>query len=147
MKIVLGSDHCGYELKKRLLPVLSEKYEVIDCGCHSTDPVDFPDVAMEVCDKILKNEAERGIMFCGTGVGAAIACNKVKGIRASLCHDAYSAHQCVEHDDVQVITMGHQIIGHLLAEELIDIFLHAQFSTGEEFHRRVQKLENMDSRR
>ena len=145
MRIVVGSDHCGYELKKQLLPILNEKYEVIDCGCHSTNLVDFPDIAKEVCDKILENEAERGIMFCGTGVGAAIACNKIKGIRASVCHDVYSAHQCVEHDDVQVIAMGHQIIGHLLANELIDTFLQARFSESEEFCRRVQKLEYMDA--
>lgn len=147
MKIVLGSDHCGYELKKILIPRLMEKYEVIDCGCFSTDSVDFPDIAKQVCDKILSNKATRGIMFCGTGVGAAIACNKVKGVRASVCHDVYTAHQCVEHDNVQVIAMGYQIIGHLVAEELIDIFLSAEFCTSEEFQRRVHKLDMMDEER
>lgn len=147
MKIVIGSDHCGYELKAKLLPILQQKYEVIDCGCHSANPVDFPDIAKQVCENILTGKAERGIMFCGTGVGAAIACNKVKGIRASVCHDIYTAHQCVEHDDVQVIAMGNQIIGISVAEELIDIFLKAEFSTSEEFRRRVWKLEQMDAAR
>lgn len=147
MKIVVGSDHCGYELKAKLLPILQQKHEVIDCGCHSTKPVDFPDIAKEVCENILTGKAERGIMFCGTGVGAAIACNKVKGIRASVCHDIYTAHQCVEHDDVQLIAMGNQIIGSSVAEELIDIFLKAEFSVSEEFRRRVRKLEQMDAER
>jgi ribose 5-phosphate isomerase B len=145
MRIVVGSDHCGFTLKKVILPILKKQYEVIDCGCHSTEPVDFPDVAKEVCEKILTKQADRGIMFCGTGVGAAIACNKIKGIRASVCHDVYTAHQCVEHDDVQVITMGNQVIGSSVAEELIQIFLEAEFSTSEEFRRRVEKLNQMDN--
>ena len=96
---------------------------------------------------ILSGEAERGIMFCGTGVGAAIACNKVRGIRASVCHDLYTAHQCVEHDDVQIIALGAQIVGPTVAEELIDLFLAARFSTSEEFRRRVAKLDDMDAAR
>ena len=92
----------------------------------------------------MNGEAERGIMFCGTGVGAAIACNKTPGIRAAVCHDIYTAHQCVEHDDVQVIALGAQIVGHTVALELIQLFLSAQFSTSEEFRRRVKKLEKMD---
>ena len=145
MRIVVGSDHCGYTLKEKLLPLLENKYDIIDCGCHSAEPVDFPDIAREVCTKILNGEAERGIMFCGTGVGATIACNKVRGIRASVCHDIYTAHQCVEHDDVQVIAMGGQIIGASVAEELIDVFLKAEFSTDEEFRRRVEKLGIMEN--
>jgi ribose 5-phosphate isomerase B len=145
MTIVLGSDHCGYELKAVLLPRLKEKYKVIDCGCHSTDPVDFPDIAKEVCRNILSGKAERGVMFCGTGAGAAIACNKVKGIRAALVHDIYTAHQAVEHDNIQIMTLGHQVVGYFVAEELIDIFMKAQFSEGEEFNRRVMKLEEMDA--
>jgi len=109
--------------------------------------VDFPDIAKQVTGAILSGEHERGIMFCGTGVGAAIACNKVSGIRASVCHDIYTAHQCVEHDNVQVIALGAQIIGPTVAEELIDIFLAAQFSTSEEFRRRVAKLDDMDKER
>ena len=144
MKIVIGSDHCGYPLKEKLLPFLNEHYEVIDCGCHSEEPVDFPDVAKKVCKEITEGRAERGLMFCGTGVGAAIACNRVKGIRASVCHDIYSAHQCVEHDNVQIMTLGGQIVGCCVAKELITAFTEARFFPDEEFHRRVEKLEFMN---
>ncbi len=108
------------------------------------DPVDFPDIAQLVCKEILNGKAERGIMFCGTGVGASIACNKISGIRASVCHDIYTAHQCVEHNNVQVICLGAQIIGSTVALELLDMFLKAEFSTSEEFRRRVEKLDVMD---
>lgn len=144
MRIVIGSDHCGYELKEKVFPYLKEHYEVVDCGCHSTAAVDFPDIAALVCREILSGRAQRGILFCGSGVGAAIACNKVKGIRASVCHDIYSAHQAVEHDDVQVMALGGQIVGEVVAKELIEAFLHASFSGSEEFVRRVNKLEYMN---
>lgn len=144
MKIVIGSDHCGFELKEKVLPYLEERYEVTDCGCYSTDAVDFPDIAAMVCRKILDGSAQRGILFCGSGVGAAIACNKVKGIRASVCHDIYSAHQAVEHDDVQVMALGGQVVGESVAQELIEAFLQASFLGSEEFVRRVNKLEYMD---
>ena len=147
MRIAVGSDHAGFELKKRLLPYLESRYEVMDQGSYDPAPVDFPRISRKVCDAVLRGEADRGVMFCGTGVGAAIACNKVPGIRASVCHDLYTAHQCVEHDDVQVIALGAQIIGHTAAQELIDIFLSAQFSGGEDFRRRVQMLEEMDGGR
>lgn len=115
-------------------------------GSFDPAPVDFPDIARKVCQAILDGEAERGVMFCGTGVGASIACNKTPGIRASVCHDIYTAHQCVEHDDVQIIAMGGQIIGHTVAAELIDVFMAAKFSNGEEFRRRISKLDQMDHR-
>lgn len=146
MKIVIGSDHAGFALKEKLLPTLREKYKVTDMGSFDPAPVDFPDIARKVCQTILDSEAERGILFCGTGVGASIACNKTSGIRASVCHDVYTAHQCVEHDDVQIIAMGEQIIGHTVAAELIDIFMAAKFSNGEEFRRRVNKLDQMNRR-
>lgn len=147
MKIAVGSDHAGFSLKQLVLPKLRETHDVLDMGSYDPNPVDFPDIARKVCQAVLSGEAERGIMFCGTGVGAAIACNKVAGIRASVCHDAYTAHQCVEHDNVQVIALGGQIIGHTLAEELIEIFLRATFSQDEDFRRRVRKLEEMDGAR
>jgi len=148
MRIIVGSDHAGFALKAKLLPALRERgHEMEDAGSYDPEPVDFPDVAQAVCAAILTGKAERGIMFCGTGVGAAIACNKVRGIRAAVCHDIYSAHQCVEHDDVQVMALGAQIIGHTVALELIDLFLGAKFSTSEEFRRRVRKLEQMDAAR
>lgn len=147
MRIAVGSDHAGFELKERLLPYLRSKYEVLDQGSYDPAPVDFPQIGKRVCAAILSGEADRGVMFCGTGVGAAIACNKVAGIRASVCHDLYTAHQCVEHDNVQVIALGAQIIGWTAALELIDIFLSAQFSDGEDFRRRVRMLEEMDGAR
>ena len=147
MRIAVGSDHAGFELKKKLLPYLESRYEVTDHGSFDPAPVDFPQISRKVCEAVLSGEADRGVMFCGTGVGAAIACNKVPGIRASVCHDLYTAHQCVEHDDVQVIALGAQIIGHTAAQELIDIFLSARFSGGEDFRRRVHMLEEMDGAR
>lgn len=145
MKIAVGSDHAGYRLKAMVLDRLKQQADgFIDFGCHDECAVDFPDIAKLVCNAVLEGKAERGIMFCGTGVGAAIACNKVPGVRAAVCHDVYTAHQCVEHDDVQIITMGGDIIGPVVALELIDIFLHAEFSGGEEFKRRIEKLQKME---
>ena len=145
MKIAVGSDHAGFPLKGKVLDVLRAKgHEITDFGSFDQSPVDFPDIAKKVCGAILDGSCQRGIMFCGSGVGACIACNKISGIRASVCHDIFTAHQCVEHDDVQVIAMGAQIIGHTVALELIDLFLAAEFSTSEEFRRRVKKLEMMD---
>jgi len=145
MRIVVGSDHAGFSLKQKLLPELQAMgLDIVDVGSYDPEPVDFPDIGRALCAHVLSGECTRGIMFCGTGVGAAIACNKVRGIRASVCHDIYTAHQCVEHDDVQVIALGAQIIGHTVALELIRVFLDARFSEGEEFRRRVAKLEEMD---
>ena len=148
MRIVVGSDHAGFQLKQKLLPELRALgHDIVDVGSYDPEPVDFPDIGRALCSRILSGESERGIMFCGTGVGAAIACNKVRGIRASVCHDIYTAHQCVEHDNVQVIALGAQIIGHTVALELIKRFLLAEFSTSEEFRRRVMKLDDMDAGR
>jgi ribose 5-phosphate isomerase B len=146
MRIAIGSDHAGFHLKQKLLPGLETLGpEIIDVGSYDSEPVDFPDIGRALCKLILSGDCERGIMFCGTGVGAAIACNKIRGIRASVCHDVYTAHQCAEHDDVQVIALGAQIIGDTVAMELIQLFLAAQFSAGEEFRRRVAKLDEMDA--
>ncbi|MHC1787860.1 MAG: RpiB/LacA/LacB family sugar-phosphate isomerase [Christensenellales bacterium] len=145
MRVAIGSDHAGFSLKGKVLPALHERgHELTDFGSYDPEPVDFPDIAKKVCGAVLSGSCERGIMFCGTGVGASIACNKVPGIRACVCHDLYTAHQCVEHDDVQIIALGGQIIGHTAALELIDLFLKAEFSTSEEFRRRVNKLGQMD---
>ena len=147
MRLAVGGDHAGFPLKGPVVEYLrSLGHEVHDFGCYSPEPVDFPDIAERVCEAILKGEAERGVMVCGTGVGASIACNKVPGVRAALCHDVYSAHQCVEHDNVQVLCLGAQIVGELLAYELLRAFLGARFSTSEEFRRRVEKLAKMDER-
>ncbi|TJY42472.1 RpiB/LacA/LacB family sugar-phosphate isomerase [Cohnella pontilimi] len=145
MKIALGSDHCGYEMKTALLPVFRKLgCQFTDFGCVSTEPVDFPDIARKVCDAVRNGEYERGIMICGTGVGAAMAANKIPGIRASVCHDVHSAHQSVEHDNANVMCIGAQIIGSWLAEDLIRTFLTAKFSTEEHFQRRVRKLHELE---
>jgi ribose 5-phosphate isomerase B len=145
MNLVIGSDHAGFPLKAPLVKLLqSWDYSVKDVGSFTPDPVDFPDIAILLAEEILKGRAERGIMVCGTGVGAAIACNKIHGIRAALCHDTYSAHQCVEHDNVNVLCIGAQIIGPSIAGEILKNFLTAKFSTEEEFRRRVKKLDQFD---
>lgn len=147
MKLAIGSDHAGFPLKGPLAEVLrSWGHTVKDCGTFSTDPVDFPDIAQRVTGEILSGRAQRGILVCGTGVGACIAGNKVRGIRAALCHDTYSAHQCVEHDDVNLLCIGAWIIGPKVAEEVLTAFLNARFSTDEDFRRRVQKLSEMEKR-
>ncbi len=121
-------------------------HDVVDVGTNSPDPVDFPDIAEVVCEAVREGEAERGIMVCGTGVGAAIAANKFRGIRAALCHDVYSAHQSVEHDDVNVLCIGAQIVGDKLAFDLLRAFLEAKHSPDEEFRRRVAKLTELEDR-
>ncbi len=145
MNLVIGGDHAGFPLKVPLIKVLqSWNYNVKDVGSFTPDPVDFPDIALLLADEIKSGRAERGIMVCGTGIGASIAGNKIQGIRAALCHDTYSAHQCVEHDNANVICFGAQIIGRSVAEEILSNFLNAKFSTEEQFRRRVQKLDQFD---
>ena len=141
LKLVIGSDHAGFPLKKTILDYISGLgHEYIDVGSYDENPVDFPDIGRMVAAKVLSGEADRGLMICGTGVGAAIASNKIKGIRAAVCHDVHSAHQSVEHDDVNVMCIGAQIVGPWLACDLISTYLKASFSTEEEFRRRVAKL-------
>ena len=147
MKIAVGGDHAGFPLKGAVVEALRAwGHEVTDLGTHSPEPVDFPDLTERVCDSIRRGAAERAVKVCGTGVGACIAANKIPGIRAALCHDVYSAHQCVEHDDVNVMCLGAQIVGSTLALELIKTFLDARFSTEEHFRRRVRKLHEMDTK-
>ena len=146
LKLIIGSDHAGFPLKGPLIKLLQTwNYVVKDVGSFTPDPVDFPDIALLLTDEIISGRADRGIMVCGTGVGAAIACNKIQGIRAALCHDTYSAHQCVEHDNVNVLCIGAQIIGPSVAEEILTNFLNAKFSTEEQFRRRVRKLDQLDT--
>jgi ribose 5-phosphate isomerase B len=145
MRIAVGSDHSGFPLKATLVDHMRALgHEVEDLGSYDPGPVDFPDIAKKVCGAIRSGKAERGLMVCGTGVGAAIAANKVPGIRASVCHDVHSAHQCVEHDDVNVMCIGAQIVGAWLARDLLEAFLGAEFSTDPNFRRRVAKLAEMD---
>lgn len=147
MRLVIGSDHAGWVLKGAVVEHIRKLgHEVVDVGCHDDRPVDFPDVARAVAAKIVAGEVERGIMVCGTGVGASIAANKMKGIRAAVCHDVHSAHQSVEHDDVNVMCIGAQIVGPWLAADLISSYLSARFAVeDEDFRRRVEKLHQMDA--
>ena len=141
MRLAVGGDHAGFPLKGPVIDFLRALgHEVTDFGTHSAEPVDFPDIARSVCGAVRSGAAERGVMVCGTGVGACIAANNIPGIRAALCHDTYSAHQCVEHDDVNVLCIGAWIVGIRVAEEILRAFLAAEFSTAEEFRRRVDKL-------
>lgn len=142
MQVVVGADHAGYELKEIIRKYLEEQdYDVIDVGTDSLEPVDYPDFARKVGEEVLRGEGRRGVLICGSGVGASIAANKVNGVRAGLCHDTYSAHQGVEHDNMNVLTLGGRIIGVELAKELVDAFLGAEFSHDEERHvRRVNKI-------
>ena len=145
MKLVVGSDHAGFPMKAEILAFLKENgHEVLDVGSHDPAPVDFPDIARQVAAAITSGQVERGLMICGTGVGAAIGANKMKGIRAAVCHDVHSAHQCVEHDDVNVMCIGAQIVGAWLAVDLVSSYLSAEFSTDEDFRRRVEKLSALE---
>ena len=148
MKVVVGSDHAGFPMKAPLLAYLRELgHEVLDVGSYDPNPVDFPDIARQVAAAITSGKAQRGLMICGTGVGASIGANKMKGIRAAVCHDVHSAHQSVEHDDVNVMCIGAQIVGPWLAKDLVAAYLDARFSTDEDFRRRVAKLAEMDEGR
>jgi ribose 5-phosphate isomerase B len=146
MRLVVGSDHAGWPMKSSVVEhIKSLGHEVVDAGSYDDKPVDFPDVARKVCAMVTSREADRGIMVCGTGVGASIAANKIRGIRAAVCHDVHSAHQSVEHDDVNVMCIGAQIVGPWLANDLVAAFLAARFSTDEDFRRRVMKLHQMEA--
>src|SRR5258706_174933 len=141
MRTVIGSDHAGFDLKTLLAKVLRGLGdEVIDVGTNSTDPVDYPDFAEAVGRAILDGRADRGVLICGSGVGASVAANKIPGIRAGLCHDTYSAHQGVEHDDTNVMVMGSRIVGSELAKDLVRVFLEANYSGEERHRRRVSKI-------
>ncbi|WP_404685024.1 ribose 5-phosphate isomerase B [Raoultella terrigena] len=145
MQIVIGSDHAGFHLKQELKQWLHQAgYQIDDVGSHDPEPVDFPDIALALCSKVRGSADRRGILVCGTGVGAVIAANKVKGIRAAVCHDVHSAHQSVEHDDVNVMCVGAQIIGPWLARDLILAFLEAKFVHDDDFVRRVAKLAQLE---
>ena len=141
MRVVAGSDHAGFEFKQLLLPVLRELgHDVIDVGTHSTAAVDYPDFAEAVGKAILEGRADRGVLICGSGVGASVAANKMHGIRAAVCHDTYSAHQGVEHDDMNVLVLGSRVIGPAVAPELVKAFLSASFTREERHMRRLNKV-------
>ena len=147
MRVVIASDHAGFELKQVVADFLrGAGHDVQDVGTHSTQPVDYPDFAEALAGVIIAAKAERGVLICGSGVGASVAANKVPGIRAGLCHDTYSAHQGVEHDNMNVLVLGSRVIGVELAKELAGAFLRARFS-GEERHvRRLEKVKAIEAR-
>jgi RpiB/LacA/LacB family sugar-phosphate isomerase len=147
MRIVIGADHAGFHLKTVIAAYLRTRgHEVIDVGTSSDAAVDYPDFAEDVAAFLLDGRSDRGILICGSGVGASVAANKIPGIRAGLCHDSYSAHQSVEHDDSNMLVLGARVIGVELARELVDRFLAATF-TGEERHlRRVEKIKALERR-
>jgi ribose 5-phosphate isomerase B len=145
VRLVIGSDHAGFAVKQEVIAHLrGTGHEVTDVSSFGPVPVDFPDIAEALTTRLLSGGAECGIMVCGTGIGAAIAANKVKGIRAAVLHDAHSARQAVEHDDVNVVCLSAEIVGASLARDLVDIYLAARFSTDADFRRRFAKLSAME---
>ncbi len=146
MRVVIGADHAGFELKeelKRNIDALG--HTVLDLGTHTTDAVDYPDISRAVGEAVVGGRGERGVLVCGSGVGASIAANKVPGVRAGLCHDTYSAHQGVEHDDMNVLALGARIIGLELARDLVKAYLEARFSEEERHVRRVGKVKAIEA--
>jgi ribose 5-phosphate isomerase B len=147
MKIVIGSDHAGFQLKVAMGDVLRALgQEVLDVGAFNENPSDYPDFAEAVGRAVLDGRADRGVLICGSGVGASVAANKMPGIRAAVCHDTYSAHQGVEHDDMNVLVLGSRIIGVKLAEDLVKAFLGARFTNEDRHVRRLNKIRAMEAR-
>ena len=145
MRVVVGADHRGYELKDEIAAALKrDGHEVLDVGTNSADSVDYPDYARAVGEALVDGRAERGIIVCGSGVGAGIAANKMRGVRAALCHDTYSARQGVEHDDMNVLCLGARVVGDALAMELVKAFLTARFKGEERLRRRLDKVAEME---
>ena len=147
MRLVLGADHAGYELKQVLVEFLrSLGHEVLDVGTNSTAAVDYPDFAEAVGAAVLDGRAERGVLICGSGVGVSVAANKIPGIRAAICHDGYSAHQGVEHDDMNVLVLGSRVIGTELAKDLVRDYLHGVFTHEERHMRRLAKVKAIEAK-
>jgi ribose 5-phosphate isomerase B len=147
MRLALGSDHAGYELKQVLVEFLrSAGHDVLDVGTCGTAAVDYPDFAELVAAAVLDGRSERGVLICGSGVGVSVAANKIPGIRAAVCHDAYSAHQGVEHDDMNVLVLGSRVIGLELAKDLVSNYLRAEFTHEERHMRRLGKVKAIEAK-
>jgi ribose 5-phosphate isomerase B len=147
MRIAVGADHAGFELKRDLAGALAQNgHEILDLGTHSTAPVDYPDIAEAVATAVRNGQVDRGILFCGSGAGVSVAASKFPGVRAAVCHDAYTARQAVEHDDLNVLCLGSRVIGPALARTLVDAFLSAEFSADERHLRRLAKIDAIESR-
>ena len=147
MKIAVAADHNGYDLKNLIYNLMSHAgHEVTDVGPHEVDPLDdYPDYAKPLAEGVSTGKYDRGIMVCGSGVGASVAANKVKGVRAAVCHDIYSAHQGVEHDDMNVLCLGSRIVGLEVAKELVKAFLDAEYTHEERHQRRLEKVISMEN--
>ena len=147
MKLVVGSDHAGFQLKNEMASLLkSLGHDVLDVGAYDERPSDYPDFAEAVGRAVLDGRAERGVLICGSGVGASVAANKLVGIRAGMCHDTYSAHQGVEHDNINVLVLGSRVVGVKLAEDLVKAFLGAQFTREERHMRRLAKVKALEEK-
>jgi ribose 5-phosphate isomerase B len=148
MKIAVGTDHAGFTLKATVIEAITRAgHEAVDCGAFEVEPADdYPDFAERVANAVSRGEAERGILLCGSGVGASVAANKFIGIRSAMCHDTFSARQGVEDDAMNVLTLGARIIGPALATELVNAFLRAEFSGLERHRRRLEKVREFESR-
>ena len=147
MRVVLAGDHAGFELKNVLVAYIRDRgFVVPDLGVHSPEPSDYPDAAEALGNFLRAGSADRGVLICGSGVGVSIAANKLPGIRASLCHDTYSAHQGVEHDDMNVLVLGARVIGTAMAKELVTAFLNASFTHEERHERRLAKVKALEAR-
>ncbi|HKN74231.1 MAG TPA: ribose 5-phosphate isomerase B [Candidatus Acidoferrum sp.] len=147
MKVVIGSDHAGFQLKNAMSDVLrSMGNDVLDVGTFNENPSDYPDFAEAVGRAVLDGKAERGVLICGSGVGASVAANKLPSIRAGMCHDTYSAHQGVEHDNINVLVLGSRVIGVALAQDLVKTFMGAKFSNEERHVRRLGKVKALEAK-
>jgi len=147
MRVAVSADHAGFEMKQELIATLTAAgHAVSDLGTHSTAPVDYPDCAESVAAALRAGQADRGLIVCGSGAGVAIAANKFPGIRASVCHDCYTAHQAVEHDDLNVLCLGARVIGLNVAREIVDTFLGARFSREDRHQRRLDKVLAIEAR-
>lgn len=147
MKLVIGSDHAGFQLKVSIGDLLrSLGHEVLDVGAFNENPSDYPDFAEAVGRAVVDKKAERGVLICGSGVGASVAANKIPGVRAGMCHDTYSAHQGVEHDDINVLVLGSRVVGVMLAQDLVKAFLGAKFTNEERHVRRLNKVKAIEAK-
>ena len=146
MRVAVAFDHRGVKLRACVADaVRAAGHDVLDLGVDTPEPpVDYPDVARKLGEAVLSGEAERGVLVCGSGVGACVAANKLRGIRAAICHDVYSAHQGVEHDAMNVLCLGSEVVGPALTADLVEAFLRAQFDGGERYRRRLEKIEEME---
>jgi RpiB/LacA/LacB family sugar-phosphate isomerase len=147
MRTAIGSDHAGFEMKTMLARFLREHCEeVVDVGTHTSDPVDYPDFAEAVGKAVFEGRANRGVLICGSGIGASVAANKIHGIRAGLYHDTHSAHQGVEHDDMNVLVLDARVIGPAMAQELVAAYIGAKFTNEERHLRRLNKVKALELR-